>query len=437
MFERRPEVENLTRHDGTANTTWSQMTQSLGEAFDLRKAGRTVDTNLLHELSRHERDPMPQRVAAAELAAMGAIDSRAMEQITNNTNFEGWKLPVEDRLAFALLMNAPGSPRPIERFPMNSGKPTFEVVATVLGKPAGGEWLATARTQAKALLAASQSNTLLESPAYATLIKGRLADGGAGLPASLSNSPRALLAFDIASKSGATPEQAMALAEQSAAGQLDVVTLQALAPSAAWNSHIVFAEQFARNALAPKISLDEASQIATSVAKGELGFGQLHGFMLAYGASDDSPKALLTVPLAAELVVAVNKGELAEAGLAKALDAGQYFPSALSNRIWDHFFSGKDANGGNKYTVSGIAPDSTYVAPLMRKLDAELVKGLAGSEAQRETFARAFQEKIAEGLPRGLGVRWDRLNGDEGDEVRRYAQLVDGAVAHARSAAGI
>jgi len=123
--------------------------------------------------------------------------------------------------------------------------------------------------------------------------------------------------------------------------------------------------------------------------------------------------------------------------LGKALDAKTYFPSGLSNRIWDHFFSGKDASGGNKYTVSGIAPESTYTAPLMRKLDAEVVRGLAGSDEKREKFAKAFEDKIAEGLPHGLGVLWDRINGNDGDEVKQYGKLVDTAFAHAREVAGI
>lgn len=438
VFEPRPQVENLTRHDGAPNTTWEQMTASLGEAFDMRKAGRTVDTNLLYELSRHEKGTMPERVAIAELAAMGAIESKAFEQITNNTNFEGWKLPVEDRLAFAILMNTGESPKPIERYPMNTGKPTFETLASVLGKPAGGAWLDEARGQAKELLQAAKDSTLLSNPTYAGLLRGRLPDGGAGLPGGLKDSPRAVLAYGLGSGAGASADQARALAEQAAAGQLDVVTLQTLAPKPGGRDGVLFAEQFATYALAPKVSLEDAAKIARSVARGDLDFGQLHGFMLRFGKADDWPRANFTVATATSLITAMNKGELTEEGLVRALDTKQYFPDQLSNRIWDHFFSGRDDVRGNHFTVEGSTPPSTYLAPFLSRLEPEVVKGLANSEQKREAFAKALQEGLSAGLPQGrLAVIWDRMNGAEQDPVGQYGKLVDAAIARARSAAGI
>jgi hypothetical protein len=430
VFESRP-----PQSTDRTNSTLVETSASLGAAFDMRKAGRAVDTNLLYELSRYEKGTMPERMAIAELAAMGAIDAKAMEQITNNTNFEGWKLPVEDRLAFALLMNTGESPAPISRYPMNTGKPTFEVVAKVLGKPAGGAWLEEARGQAKELLAASKSGKLLESPTFAAVLRSH-APATSALPAGLSSSPRAVRTFDIATKAGANADQAKALAEKAAAGQLDVVTLQTLAPKGGRES-VAFTEQYGTSAIAPKVSLEDAAKIAGSVAKGELDFAQLHGFMLKFGATDDWPRANFSVATAVSLITSMNKGELTEAGLAKALEPNQYFPGQLTNKIWDHFFSGRDDVRGNHFTVDGAVPPSTWIAPFMSRLEPAVVKSLANDDGKRATFAKALQEKISEGLPHGLGVVWDRLNGNESEPEKKYGLLMDAAIAHARQTAGI
>lgn len=433
MFELRPAPQELTRADGQPNTTWHEMTQSLGRAFDMRAAGRSVDTNLLHELSRHEVDGMPQRVATAELAAMGAIDSKAMEQISTNTNFGGWKLPLEDRVAFALVMNT--GDKAIERFPMNSGKPTFDDVAQLLGKPAGGAWLGEARTQAKELLDASRTGTLLDSPVYAKLLAAKLPDGGAALGA-LKSSPRAVIAFSAATEGGASAAQAKALAQQAADGKLDVVTFRALAPKPGKET-VTFAEEFPNYAIAPKMTLDEAASVATSVANKELGFGQLHGFMMTFGKADDWPRVNFSVPTAVEVIKAVNRGEVDQPSVGQALQGQMYFAN-IANPIWDHFFSGKSENGGNKYTVSGIAPPSTYIAPFMQKLDAKLIIALAKDGAKRMEFADAFRDKVRDGLPSGGIARlWDRMNGQETDEVNKYNKLVDDALAHARARTGL
>jgi hypothetical protein len=430
MFEARPTTERLVDRNGTVNTTWEEMTKSLGEAFDQRKAGRSVDTRLLYELSRYERDPMPQRLAAAELSAMGAIDGKAFEQITNNANFKGTGLSLEDRVAFALLFN--GQPKALDRFPMSTAQPAFEIAAQLLDKPVDGEWLGAARTQAKELLEAAKNNTLLDTPAYAKILADTMAAKGQAVPAEYASSPRALMVLSSATDAGATPAQARQLADRAKAGELDPLTFRTLATPGT----VHFTETFDRGASAPRISLDEAAEVAARVKRGELDLGQLHGFMVRFGTTVEGPTPLFSVKLATELIAGVNKGEVSEAGLAKALDPKAYFPTELSNRIWDHFFSGKDKNGGGKYTVDGIPDPSNYIAPFTLRLQPELVRGLANSDEKLARFARAFQSKVEEALPKGVGVVWDHIKGGARNELAEYAQLMRDAIDKATAAAG-
>jgi hypothetical protein len=358
-----------------------------------------------------------------------------MEQITNNSNFDGFRLPVEDRVAFALVMNS--KPNAIESYPMQAGDKVFDNAAKVLGKPVGGAWVAEAKAQAKELMQAASNNTLLSSPAFAAVLRRQLPDGGAALPAALKDSPKAVLAFQTALTSGANADQARGYAEKAAAGQLDVVTFRALAPAANFNQNVVFSEQFGSNAIAPGMTLEQAAKVAGRVAAGELDFGQLHGFMLRFGASDDWPRANFSVPTAVDLISSLNKGELTEAGIAKALEPRQYFPDGLTNKIWDHFFSGRDNTRGNFFTVDGAVPPSTWQAPFFSRLDAGTIQTLAKDDGKRAAFAEAFQKKVSEALPHGLGVMWDRVNGNPKEPEKHYGELMDAALAAGKSAAGL
>lgn len=225
---------------------------------------------------------------------------------------------------------------------------------------------------------------------------------------------------------------------RASAGKLDVATLQAVAPSAARSGHLHFRAEFPTSAITPAVSFAEASKIAEDVALGRLGYGQLYGFMLRYGAADDWSVARLPLPVAAELIKSLNRGEMSQAGLEKALDTKTYFPSSLADKIWRRMFSGTSSKTGNKYTVSGVASASTYTAPFTRRLTPELAAKLADDDGLRQKFAQSFQKYLDAGLPSGIKMFWlQRQDGDSRWEAELYDGIVAAALAAARRDTGL
>jgi uncharacterized protein YecT (DUF1311 family) len=183
-FLERPGVED-------SNDTWRAMTATRGETYDIRMEGRAVDGDLLYELARYGKDE-GKRGLAAELAGLGVIDSKAFQQISNNSNFHGFDGSLQERTAFALAIATHGGQPTLDAYfksvswDQDAEKPDFNALQR-LHETAGvtepfADWSAGLMQQSESLLQAAEDKRLLTSNTVANAFAAQV---GGDMPASL------------------------------------------------------------------------------------------------------------------------------------------------------------------------------------------------------------------------------------------------------------
>lgn len=408
---------------------WTAMRASLGEAYDVRMAGRPIDGSLLYELARHRRDIPEARVLVAELAGVGALDGTAFEQISHNVSLRGSSAPFIERVAFALAVNAYGGAEARQKYSAavsslhsTEGGEPLRVLHSALGVCVPfGSWSHSFVRHASALLADARQRRLPNSLTFGALLRvGVLGEGG--VPARLAAATTAeLIAYRLARRMGANERTALSIARRTRSGELDLTTLQMLTPGSP-REQVRLSAHIGNTAVVGRISVFLAAEIAAAVARGELSSGQIYGFYLTYGRSpEDSPQFALDQVVA--MITAVNRGALDPAQLSTVLSPQSY----LSTEFWSSFRSQKP---DGSYEGPAALSELRLSGPLTRRLTGGLVTELAGDVAKLRIFSREFQRVLSEALPY-VG----RLRVDPPAQSAWEHQAYDGAVQTAFEAA--
>lgn len=457
-FLERPKVEHLKQHDGSPNTTWANMTAGEGVAWDVRMQGRPIDEDLLYELARYERDPLDAAARVAELAGMGIIHGRAFEQVTNNTNFKSWKAPLEERTALALAVKlhsqepqqpSAGGQSTTQRgddtlnafFHRALGQPNpfaspLRELWETMGSPGGSfdAWKAPLIDAARDLLKSAGDRTLLQSPAFAEILRAQLGEANGSQPAGTASfGASGLRAYQLATQAGAPHAHALDVGQRAEKGEIDVATLAMLAPD---GDRVSLSARRGRSAFAAPVPFEARVEIAGDVAAGKLTSGQIYGFFQKFGAADESMVPRLDLRESVEIIKAVNRGEIELARLEKVLDPSTFFPDTFVAHVWETMFSKRYSDSGNKYTISGAAPASLVTGPFTRRLTCELVTKLAQRPASSDVLASSFRQAVEDNLP-GMFKRMglEREHGRERWEARLFDGIVEDAMQLARQKA--
>jgi hypothetical protein len=187
-----------------------------------------------------------------------------------------------------------------------------------------------------------------------------------------------------------------------------------------------FQAHFGNSAVVGEVELDTAVAVAGDVARGELSSGQLYGFFMKFGSSDESPKSVLDLGEAAGIIKAVNRGDIDATKLDTVMNPDTFFGDKLANKVWKRMFSGQLSHGGNKYTVSGMAPMSLVTGPFMKRMSDEVVSQLTSDDAKLKSFAEAFPARLEEALPSSRAVK-KRSDDNTRWEVDVYAGAMESA----------
>ncbi|MEQ1877209.1 MAG: hypothetical protein ABL958_11215, partial [Bdellovibrionia bacterium] len=247
-------------------------------------------------------------------------------------------------------------------------------------------------------------------------------------------STKALLAFEASLKAGAEVDSAQAAAEGVMSRRYDFSAITAM--TNIQNGHARFGVSRDTEFYLKPLPFESILKASELVARGELDAGQLTGFYAKYMRQLSEVGLALTPERAADLIIAVNRGQLRETDLDRAFDVKKWFDQSTIMTLMKKFFSWEQAQDTYVRYFDGSQGSAILLTPIIEKMDpAFLVKFRSRSERAQKIYDKAFVNEVNARLPGTLAMarlNWQHRGARVGRwEMQLYTQIINEAMAMA------